>query len=197
MKITRILGLAVASVATGWMLGTWHQGRQFSDDGTSYHAGPTIEQVQALSCLVTTRVDVADIVETHLDGYTGGVKAALLIKGDFLLGVDLSQAKFESVDDAARTAVLVLPQPQVDSPRLDHERTKVFAVTESGLWQIAPGGGQTSGDVIDRGYRDAQRYVAAACNDPSTIARSRQQAERVLVEFFAAMNWKVSVRWAD
>jgi hypothetical protein len=93
--------------------------------------------------------------------------------------------------------VLVLPQPQVTSPRLDHERSKVLAVLQSGLWQIAPGGEQTSGDVINRGYHDAQRFVTAACNDPAFIARSRQQAEQVLGTFFKAMGWKVSVQWAD
>jgi hypothetical protein len=68
-------------------------------------------------------------------------------------------------------------------------------VSQTGLWQIAPGGGQTSGEVVDRAFRDAQRFVAAACNDPALIARSRQQAEQVLAAFFKAMGWTVAVRW--
>ena len=194
---TRILGLSVVSIVVACMVGIGLDVSRVGVNAISYHTGPTIEQVQALSCLVTTRVDVADVVETHLDGYTGGVKAAILVKGDFLLGVDLSRAKFESVSSSSRTAVLVLPQPQVTSPRLDHERTKVFAVSQSGLWQIAPGGGQTSGEVVDRGYRDAQRIVAAACNDQQFIARSRQQAEQVLKAFFQAVDWRVTVKWVD
>jgi len=194
---TRILGLAAVSIVVACMVGIALDVSRVGVNAVSYHTGPTIEQVQALSCLVTTRVDVADVVETHLDGYTGGVKAAILVKGDFLLGVDLSRGKFESVSSSNRTAVLVLPQPQVTSPRLDHERTKVFAVSQSGLWQIAPGGGQTSGEVVDRGYRDAQRIVAAACNDQQFIARSRQQAEQVLKAFFQAVDWKVTVKWVD
>jgi hypothetical protein len=194
MKMIRILGLVAASIAAGWILGTWQSN---GETMITSHTGPTIEQVQALSCLVTTRVDVADVVETHLEGYTGGMKAVLLIKGDFLLGVDLSQAKFESVNNGARTAELVLPQPRVTSPRLDHDKSKVFAVSQSGLWQIAPGGGQISGEVVDQGYRDAQRFVAGACDDPSFIARSRQQAEQVLGAFFRTMGWQVAVRWKD
>jgi hypothetical protein len=195
MKTSTVLALIGIGVILGVFAGAIDRSWRLGSDPTSYRTGPTIEQVQALSCLVTTRVDVADVQETHLDGYTGGAQVAMLIKGDFLLGVDLSQARFESVNNAARTVVLVLPQPQITSPRLDHERTKVFRVNQSGLWQIAPGGGQTSGDVIDRGYRDAQRFVAAASNDPSFIGRSRQQAEQVLVAFFNAMGWKVTLRW--
>ena len=97
-------------------------------DITTSHTGPTIEQIpgtsRALSSRVTTRVDVADVQETRLDGYRGGVKAALPIKGDFLLGVDLSRGKSESVDNVGRTAArlremqlnVVTRMPSVMSP---------------------------------------------------------------------------------
>jgi hypothetical protein len=189
--------LIVASLAVGWTMGTRNHQVPSSNDVVNHHTGPTIEQIQALSQLVTTRVDVADVLETRLDGYTGGAQVAMLIKGDFLLGVDLSQAKFDSLNTEARTVVLVLPQPQVTSPRLDHERTMVFRVLQTGLWQIAPGGGQTSGDVIDRGYRDAQRFVADACNDPAIIARSREQAQSVISAFSKAIGWEVTLRWNE
>ena len=195
MKSSTSIIVIVAALAMGWGLATVDRAWRSGSDAKSYRAGLTIEQVQALSCLVTTRVEVADVQETRLDGYTGSVKAALLLRGDFLLGVDLAQAKFESVNETARTATLVLPQPHVASPRLDHERTRVFAVLQTGLWQIAPGGGQTSGEVVDRAYRDAQRFVAAAADDPAMIARSRQQAEQVLAAFFKATGWTVTVKW--
>jgi hypothetical protein len=205
MRLVWMLGLMATSLVIGWLLADRYLVRQPAPVPPpipapvviNYHTGPTIDQIRSLACLVTTRIDVADVQETRLSGRTGGVRAALLIKGDYLLGVDLSQAKFQSVDDAARTAVLLLPQPRVTSPRLDHERTKVFSLTQSGLWQVTPGGGQTSGQVIDRGYRDAQCFIAAACNDTGMIARSRQQAEQVLGVFFRAMDWKVTVRWVD
>ena len=95
----------------------------------SRHAGLTIQQIQPLSSLVTTRVDVADVVEGNLVGYTGAVKAAILVKGDFLLGVDLTQARFDSVDPDRRTATLLLPRPTLASPRVDHSRTRVFGIS--------------------------------------------------------------------
>lgn len=196
MTVTRALVLTAAGVAVGWAAGAWPRAKPVAGgNAASYHTGLTVERVQALSSLVTARVDVADVQETRVDGHTGGARAALLVKGDFLVGTDLSRARFESVDQSARTAVLVLPQPQVNSPRIDHERTRVFAVTETGLWQVTPGDGQTSAAVIQRGYRDAQRYIAGAAGDPSLLARSRQQAEHVLGTFFAATGWRITVRW--
>ena len=197
MKTTTSVILIIAALATGWSLAGIGRSWRPGGEPVSLHTGPTIEQVQALACLVTTRVDVADVQDTRLEGFTGTARAALLVKGDFLLGVDLSHARFESVNEVTHTAVLVLPQPKVTSPRLDHERTRVFAVLQTGLWQIAPGGGQTSGEVVDRAYRDAQRFVAAASDDPALIARSRQQAVQVLSAFFQATRWNVVVRWID
>jgi hypothetical protein len=197
MKKFWMLVLMATSLAVGWMFGGWCRGWRYGGEAVSYHTGPTIEQVQALSCLVTQRVDVADVQETRLEGYMGGMKAALLVKGDFLLGVDLSKAKFESVDPAGHRAVLVLPQPRVTSPRLDQDRTRLFTISESGLWLIAPGAGPTSTALINRAYRDAQHLIAGACDEPSLMIRGRQQAERVLKAFFDAVGWTVEVRWAE
>src|SRR4051794_2296228 len=61
---------------------------------------PTIEQVRELSSLVTLSVDVADVQLTDLHGWTGGVRVAMLVKGQYLLGTDLGQSRFASVDRA-------------------------------------------------------------------------------------------------
>lgn len=193
MKKVRALALIAAAIVVGWVGRGWRDHRGHGAD--SSHTGPTIEQVQMLSSLVTMKVDVADVVETRLSGYTGGVRAVVIVKGDLLLGVNLSAARFESVDAVRRRAVLLLPQPQIQSPRLDHERTRLFAVAESGLWQITPGGAATDVKVTNTAYRDAQRYVVEVSGDPSLAARARRQAETVLITFFGAMGWQVEIRW--
>lgn len=197
MRWLRSALFVAAGVMAGWWMGVWATRPTRGAEAISYHTGVTVEQVRALSSLVTAKVDVSDVQETRLEGYTGGVKAALLVKGDFLLGVDLSQARFESVDDAKRTAVLVLPQPKAASPRLDHARTRVYSVVETGLWQVTPGSGKSSTAVIDLAYRDAQQFVAEAAKDPALVARSRTQAESVLAAFFRATGWTVQIRWAS
>ena len=161
----------------------------------THDTGVTIEQVRALACLMTNRVEVADVLETELRGRTGSAKVALLVKGDFLLGVDLSSARFESVDQEHRTAVLLLPQPTVTSPRLDQDRTRVFTLTQSGLWQLAPGDGDVAAMLLNRGYREAQQRVSDASLDPSLIARSRTQAETTLTTVFSSLQWAVTVKW--
>ena len=92
-----------------------------------------------------------------------------------ILGVDLSRARFESVDQKNRGAVLVLP-PRVQSVTLDQEKTRVVALCESGLWIIVPGGSDPDAAVTNAAYREAQRIVARAADDPELIQRSRLQA---------------------
>jgi Protein of unknown function (DUF4230) len=195
LKIITALSLITLSLAGGWIAGRMNRFWQAGGDIHTSHTTMTIQQVQALSSLVTTRVDVTDVLETQIAGRTGGMKVAIIVKGDFLVGVDLSRAGFESVDTSARTAVVVLPQPQTSSPRLDHERTKVFEVCESGLWQIAPGSGELSGILIDESYRQAQRRVVTTSKDSSLISCSRTRAEQVLRTCFEAAGWHVTVRW--
>ncbi len=160
----------------------------------SPHAALTLEQVQELSELVTTRVQVADVQETAIRGYLGGRRVLLVVRGDLLIGVDLSRARFEAMDPQGRTAVLVLPQPRVISARLDHEHTRIAADESEGVWTVVPGdAGRTA--TANRAYVQAQRFLAAAAVDGHLIEASKRQAERVLRSFFGGIGWTVDIRW--
>jgi len=150
-----------------------------------------------MATLVTTRVEVSDVREARIDGLTGSSSAVVLVRGDFLIGVDLSRARFESVDTAGRTAVLVLPRPRVQSPRLDHERTRVLALGDHGLWHIVPGGNEAEAAAVNQAMREAQRALSEAAENAETIESARARAERVFDSLFAVERWTLHVRWDD
>jgi len=156
---------------------------------------PTIEQVQRLATLVTLKVDLADVQMTSVRGYTGGMRVALLIKGDALLGTDLNRARLENVDPQTRSAILILPQPKVTSPRLDQERTRLFTVDTYGLWLLVPGDRRAG--IMNKVYAQAQEAVARAAADPQLAEKARQQAEQVLGAFFAQQGWTLTIRWVE
>lgn len=190
-----VAGMIVMALLIGIGLLLWLPWHKPTTGLTDSHAGITIEQVQALSMLVTTRVEVADVQEVRLSGYTGSTHVAVLVKGDLLLGTDLGSAKLDNVNQEKRTATLILPKPAVRSPRLDHQRTRVFNISETGLWLIAPGGNDVSALVLERAYALGQRHVAKAGHDRGLIERSKRQAEQVLATFFGVLGWQVEVRW--
>jgi hypothetical protein len=161
------------------------------------NAGPTIERVRDLSALTTLRVDVADAFVTELRGRTGGTTAVLVVRGEVVVGVDLATARFDSADPQERSAVLVLPRPRVQFARLDHERTRLVGVWPGGLWTVVPGGRDADAAALNAGYRQAQRALAAAAEDPELAGRARRGAEVVLRAFFAALGWEVLIKWDD
>jgi hypothetical protein len=155
----------------------------------------TIERVRTLSELMTLTVRTADVRLEILAGFTGSTHALLLVHGEVRLGVDLSAARFECVDPAARRAVLVLPQPTVRSARLDHGRTRLLRLWDEGLWAVTRGGGDADAAVVSRAYRDAERLLADAARDSSHAQRARAQAEHVLRAFLDVTGWRLDVRW--
>lgn len=200
MKIMRWAILLVPSAglmaaALVWQIGIVRKVPQ--DVALSHRTALAVEKIQPLSVLTTLKLDVTEAQLTVLQGYTGTIKAVLVIQGDVTVGVDLARARFEQVDEQAHTAVLVLPQPKVQSTRLDQERTKLVGVWPSGLWTIVPGGEDADTTAVNLAYRDAQRAVTAAALAPQVLARSRQQAESVLRTFLSAVGWEVQVRWEE
>src|SRR5512137_912448 len=79
------------------------------------HTGPTIAQIRGWAALVSCRVTLEDFVTSKFDGFGGSLSAAVTIRGEALLGVDLEQAYLQQVDQSSRTLVLVLPQPTCQS----------------------------------------------------------------------------------
>lgn len=165
-----------------------------ADSVTHEHVGPTLDRIRELSELVTLQVDVADVQQTRIDGHVGGICAILVVKGDAQVGVDLSAARLEKVDATARTAVLVLPEPSVSRPRLDHDRSHLFAVRQDGLWAITPGDGLYD-RVTDRAWTEAQRTVARTAAEAKILERARRHAEQVLRTWSTAAGWDLTVRW--
>jgi hypothetical protein len=157
---------------------------------------PTLLEVQRLAELVTARVAIADVRETKLTGYLGSVKAVLIVRGEALLGPDLSQARIISSEEQQRRLVIELRKPHVISCRLDHSGTRLACLTHDGLWVIVPGdAGRTV--VLNRAYAEAEEALGAAAVTPQVIESAKTQAQRVLVDFLASTGWNVSVRWTN
>ena len=145
---------------------------------------------------ITTEIDVADVQETRLSGFTGGILAIVSVKGDVLLSVDLDQGPLESVDHKTRTATLVLPPPKVRSPRLDQDRTRLVMLSAYGIWTIVPGD-LASTHVVNEAYQQAQDRAASVALQPKILRRSQRQAESVVQCMFKMIGWDVRVRWEE
>lgn len=164
--------------------------------GASTSTGPTIESIRELGSITTLRVTIADVQTQEVAGLTGSTRTVLIVKGDVELGVDLDRARFEDVDASCRSAVLVLPPPEPSRPRLDHDRTRVYAIERSGLWQLVPGNAGEA-ELVSSALRRAQQIVGETVETNELDARARRRAEVVIQTFTTALGWAISIRWAD
>jgi len=195
LKILVMLGLVLGAGILGWFM----RGEMTTDRPPSTRTsdvGPILDRIHTLSSLTTLRVEVADAVIVELKGKTGGISAVLVVHGEATLGVDLSQAKFQAVNEADRRAILVLPSPCVQSVKLDHQKTKLIGLTTSGLWLIVPGRDDADVALSDLAYRRGEEIVAAVAFNPEVAGQARRQAERVIQSFVQPLQWTIEIRWS-
>ncbi len=198
-QFQRILTLIVAllllagGVFVGW---TFHQTASAPARFTHQSTALRLEEVQRLAELVVLRVPISDVQTAALAGFTGSTSVVLIVKGDVVISTDLSKAQLLDVNEQARSARLVLTQPQAGRPRLDHQGTRVYRVDRTGLWAMFPGPA-AEGAVIDRAMQQAQVYLQQAASQPALIAQARDQTQLVLTRFFSAMGWQVTIEFRD
>ncbi len=149
--------------------------------------GPTVDRLERLAHLVTTRVYVADV----LVGEGRGCRGAWLIKGDAVLGIELRRAKVIEKDEVARRAVVRLPQPDVLQSRVDHYKTRAWEVLRTSWipWS-------TDEDRLrDEVMRQAQTLVGDAARSAENISQAKTSAETTLRAFYEEFGWQVQFVW--
>ncbi len=151
--------------------------------------GPTIERLEKLSQLLVSRVHIAAV----LVGVSDDSKGAFLIRGDALIGLDLSKAVITEKDDSARRATLLLPQPRVILARVDHEKSKVyeFRTTSWIPWHSQPG------RLLEEAMLQAQRMVTQAAGSKENIDQARRQAEVIIAALYEQLGWHLTIVFQD
>jgi hypothetical protein len=188
--LTLVILLAIAALLCLTANLAFRRGRQSTFTST----GPTITELEKLGHLCTLRVHVADVLQLNDQRWYGDIQGAWIVKGDALVAVDMRQAHIQTKDLQARRAVIVLPAPQLLSPRVDHEKTRTYDFYAGVLRSAA-----TSRQLRDQAMLEAQKLITFAAQgeakDASSVAR--RQAEDMIRSFYALVGWTVDVRWAD
>jgi hypothetical protein len=154
-------------------------------------AGPTVVQLERLQHLVSRRVRVVDV----LVGTSRWLRGSWIVRGDALIGVDMSGAEIRGKDEKRRVAVVVLPSPSVLSPRVDHEATREWDV-RSRTWVPLAAAVLGDREAMERGaMREAQRLVERAASSSDYRETARRDIEGTLKEFYGQVGWTITVQW--
>ncbi len=111
---------------------------------TTFTTAPeVVNQIQRLNRLETVSYSVDTVVEGKhtnavLPDLLFGDRLLLVVHGQVIAGVDLSQLKPESVQVDGKSVTVDLPASQVFTTRIDNAKTRVFARTTGLLVQADP-----------------------------------------------------------
>ncbi|MGO9109349.1 MAG: DUF4230 domain-containing protein [Thermoguttaceae bacterium] len=139
--------------------------------------GPTVEKLERLAALVATRVQIAGILVAEGQGCRG----CWVIKGDALLSINMAQAKITDRHEDTKQATIVLPEPQVLQPRVDHSRTRTWSV-ERVAWLPWHADQDSLRDAV---YAEAQQLVAHTAASKENIQAARVTAEVVIKSLYS------------
>jgi hypothetical protein len=178
--------LSLLAIGATFLIG-FSLGHQGEDEPKLWSTGPTIEHIQSLNQLVSTKVSISDI----LTGEAEGVRGVWLIKGDALIGVDLSNPDIQIPDQKQRHAINSLEQPVVLSARVDHERSMTWDVQRT-TW--IPWKGDKD-RLRDKAMYHAQKLVEFAASQPELSAEAKRNASHAITDIYRSVDWQVEVRW--
>lgn len=147
---------------------------------------PPLSRIQEMSDLATLRVHLSDSIV----GENNNWKVVWVLHGEAVLGVDLSQANYVSVDEQERMVTLSMPAPHVISNKIDHQRSMEMSVEQKTL---IPYSGLKS--LRDNVWRHADEKVAVLARSDAYVRETKLQAERVLNRLFEDVEWRITYVW--
>jgi len=138
---------------------------------------------------VALRIEVADILVAQGNGCRG----VWLLKGDSHLSVDMGQAKIADKHDDTKQATIILPEPQVLAPRIDHSRTRTWSV-ERVTWLPWNADQDALRDAV---YAEGQKLVAHTAASAENLQAARVTAEVVIKSLYSEVGWQLTVKWGS
>ena len=139
-----------------------------------------------MSDLATLRVRIADTIT----GKNNHWEVRWILHGEAVLGVNLAQAQYLSIDKEHRKATLSLPACHVISSKVDHHRSEELGVKR--LSWIASSGLQSLRDDV---WRNADEKVYTLAQHEDYLDATRLQTERALCQLFQSVGWSIDYEW--
>jgi len=171
---------------------------------------PPLVSLEKMGHLVSLRMHYSDVIEftqpnavdipySQWEVRLGSTRVLLVARGDCTVATDLRQARYEDIDERARTLTVVLPQPSPLQARISHESranggSYFYAITDQGLQAFMPSA-QTRTSAMNNVLATAQKAVQAACSQPTVLNTAKENAAAVMEATLGATGWTPNIVW--
>ncbi len=171
----------------------------FNQSKVTIDSSPTAESLQKIAQLAGLKVIVSDILSVDESNSVmglstnlfSGIKGVWVVKGDALLSTDMKKSKI-TLNKESKLISITLQEPQVLSPRVDHEKTKQFSF-KSGLFVSQ----KRTAALHQKAMKHAQRAILKGAGLPEYKNLAKQNIETLLKSLvqLSYTDWSIDINW--
>ncbi len=165
--------LLIAGIIYGW---EQIKARKFFDPlgrseiVTSHNV--VLEQITSMGKLELVKYNFRDVVDQKITRqFLPDGKALLIIQGEAVGCLDLTQMKVTDIGEMRDTLIIRLPEPEICVAKIDHSKSRVYnteyAFTDEAL-------------LIDQAFKKAEEQVSQSAIQAGILEQTRENANKIL-----------------
>ncbi|GAB3491011.1 hypothetical protein GCM10027341_03480 [Spirosoma knui] len=174
--ITALLRLFLTAVLIAGLIAVWEQVRTASvlsrfrrNDSTQ---SIVLKEVTALGKLELVKYTFKDIVEhEQINTLLPNANAVLIVEGEATGCIDLTQLAPASISTTADSVIVELPQPELCSWKINHDRSRVYDTKFSFL---------DDSQLVSDAYRQAEKQIRQSALNGGILEQARHNADQLL-----------------
>lgn len=167
-----LLVILVAGLIAIWeqIRGSDMMSRFRRSDTTTQHT--VLKEVTALGKLELVSYTFKDIVEhEQANGFLPNSNAVLIVEGQATGCIDLTKIQLTDIRATADSVTVRLPQPELCSWKINHDRSRVYNTHFSFL---------NESRLVSGAYRQAEQQIRQSALNGGILKQTRQNADRIL-----------------
>lgn len=167
-----LLIVGAVSLWENWRTGDWLPNWFTKKNKLENTQTVVLQEITSLGKLELVRYNFKDIVEQQITKmWLPDAKAVLIVQGEAVGCVDLTQMDIADIDAGQDTLVIHLPEPEICFFKIDHDRSKVYN-TEYAFMEEA--------QLVQEAYKQAERQIRQSALDMGILDQTRENARKML-----------------
>jgi len=167
-----LLIVGAVSLWENWRTGDWLPNWFRQKNKLENTQTVVLQEITSLGKLELVRYNFKDIVEQQITKqWLPDAKAILIVQGEAVGCVDLTQMDIADINAEQDTLVIHLPEPEICYFKIDHDRSKVYN-TEYAFMEEA--------QLVQEAYKQAERQIRQSALDMGILEQTRENARKML-----------------
>jgi hypothetical protein len=145
---------------------------------TTHHL--ILEETRTLGKIELTSYIFRDIVEQKLKiDYWPDPKALLIVHGEVIGCIDLSGIKDEDVMVKTDTVIVILPEPEICSYKIDHSKSTIYDTRNAFMNEAV---------LFEEAYKSAEKKLKEEAIRAGILNKTKENANLILIPLFEKLS---------